>query len=128
MNIEDVSVKKSDKGLVISLENIQFKPDSAVLLESEMIKLKKIGEVLKQFSQNDILVTGHTAMAGNAKLRQKLSEQRAQVVADYLIKLGIKDAYHIFTKGFGATQPVASNDTEDGKAKNRRVEIIIMDK
>ena len=126
LNLENISVKKGEKGLTISLDNIQFEPDSDVLLESEKLKLKKIGELLKQYS-NDLLITGHCADRGTASARQKLSEERAEAVASYLIGLGVRDEYHIFTQGKGSKEPVASNNTEEGRAKNRRVEITIMD-
>ena len=126
LKLENISVKKGEKGLTISLDNIQFEPDSDVLLESEKLKLKKIGELLKQYS-NDLLITGHCADRGTASARQKLSEERAEAVASYLIGLGVRDEYHIFTQGKGSKEPVASNNTEEGRAKNRRVEITIMD-
>ena len=126
LKLENISVKKGDKGLTISLDNIQFEPDSDVLMESEKLKLKKIGELLKQYS-NDLLITGHCAERGTVSARQKLSEERAEAVASYLIGLGVRDQYHIFTQGKGSKEPVASNKTEEGRAKNRRVEITIMD-
>ena len=126
LKLDNISVKKGDKGLTISLDNIQFEPDSDVLMESEKLKLKKIGELLKQYS-NDLLITGHCADRGTASARQKLSEERAEAVASYLIGLGVRDEYHIFTQGKGSKEPVASNNTEEGRAKNRRVEITIMD-
>jgi len=98
------------------------------LLDSEKRKLRQIAEILKQFPENDLLISGHTALAGTASARQELSEQRAQSVASYLMELGVKDAYHIFTQGFGAERPIAPNTTEEGKARNRRVEITIMDR
>ena len=61
--IENVSVKSSDKGLVISLENIKFKADSSLLLDSEKQKLDMIGKILQKFPNNDILVTGNPALA-----------------------------------------------------------------
>ena len=128
LNIDNVTVHQGDRGLVITLEDIKFKPDSSELLDSEKEKIIKIAELLKDYPDNDILVTGHTALAGNEKSRKQLSEQRAQAVADFLIQLEVKDPYHIFTQGLGATQPIAPNNTEEGKAKNRRVEITIMDK
>lgn len=127
LGLENVTVKQSDRGLVISIENIQFEADSSVLVESEKIKLNHIAEILKKWPDNDILVTGHTALAGTEKMRQLLSEERAAAVADYLIDLKVKDQFHIFTQGFGATQPVAPNNSEKNKAKNRRVEITILD-
>ena len=128
LNIKDVSVKASDKGLTLSIENIQFEADSAILLASEKNKLQKIAQILNTYPDNDLLISGHTALAGTEASRQQLSEDRAQSVADYLIQLGVKDAYHIFTKGYGAKNPIAPNTTEEGMAKNRRVEITILDK
>lgn len=126
MNLENISIKKGEKGLTISLDNIQFEPDSNVLLSSEKLKLKKIAEILNQYS-NDLLITGHCAERGTVKARQKLSEQRAESVAEYLKQIGVRDEYHIFTQGKGSSEPAASNATEEGRAKNRRVEITIMD-
>ena len=125
-DLEDVTVSKGEKGLTISLENIQFEPDSDVLLESEKIKLQKIGEILKSVS-NDLLITGHCAHRGTANARQKLSEERAKSVAEYLVQLNVRDKKHIYTQGKGSTMPLASNDSEEGRRKNRRVEITIMD-
>ncbi|WP_318663931.1 OmpA family protein [Treponema sp.] len=127
LGIEDVTVKKTDKGLTLSIENIQFKPDSDILLLSEKKKLDKLKEILEAYPDNDILVTGHTALRGDAVSRQQLSDKRAEAVADYLVKIGVRDNYHIFTQGKGAEEPIADNKTEAGRKKNRRVEITIMD-
>lgn len=128
LQLENVQVIEDEKGLTISLENIQFKADSAVLQDSEKEKLNKIAEILKNYPNNDLLISGHTALAGTRESRIKLSKERAEATADYLLKLGVKDQYHIFTQGFGADKPVATNNNEAGKARNRRVEITILDK
>lgn len=125
-NLDNVNVSQGEKGLTLSIENIQFEPDSDRLLPSEQKKLQKIGEVLKQFN-NDLLITGHCAERGTESARQALSESRAKSVADFLIKNNIRSEYHIFTQGKGSTQPIASNTTEEGRSRNRRVEITIMD-
>ena len=127
LDLEDVSVTKSEKGLTISVENIQFKPDSAILMPSEKLKIKKIAKIIEKYP-NDLLISGHTALAGTPESCQQLSEERADSVAQYLMQLGVRDKYHMFTQGFGARIPIASNATEAGKAKNRRVEITILDK
>ena len=57
-----------------------------------------------------------------------LSEQRASAVANYLIELGVREKHHIFTRGFGAEKPIAPNTTEANKARNRRVEITVLEK
>lgn len=128
LGIKDTQVRADEDGLTISMENIQFEPDSAELADSEKLKLQKLAGILRQFPDNDLLVTGHTALAGTASARQELSEQRAASVAAYLTELGVKDAYHIFTQGFGAERPIAPNTTEEGKARNRRVEITVLDR
>lgn len=128
MGLRDVSVTKSENGLTISMENIQFKPDSAELTESEMAKIRKIAAILQAYPDNDLLVSGHTALAGTENARQQLSEARAESVADFLVGLGVREKNRVFTRGFGARVPIASNQTEEGKAKNRRVEITILDK
>ena len=128
LGIQNTEVVSDEKGITISIENIQFKADSAILQDSEKEKLKKIAKILSAFSENDLLISGHTALAGNAESRQKLSEERANSVAEFLIELGVKDAHHIFTQGFGATKPIAPNTNTAGMARNRRVEITIMEK
>ena len=127
MNMENGSVVKSEMGLTVSVENIQGKPDAAELLDSEKEKIKKISKILESYS-NDLLITGHTAKAGTPESCQILSEERAESVAQYLIDIKVRDKYHIFTQGFGARVPIASNAIEAGRAKNRRVEITILDK
>ena len=126
LDISDTTVTKDDIGITLSIENIQFMPDSAYLMESEKRKLEKIAELLKAFPDNDLLVSGHTALSGTMESCQELSELRAVAVSEYLQKLGVKDAYHIFTRGFGASKPIGDNSTESGMAKNRRVEITII--
>ncbi|MBR5965928.1 MAG: OmpA family protein [Treponema sp.] len=128
LGIDDVSVTAGEKGLTLSIENIQFKPDSDILLQSERAKLDKIAQILNAYPDNDLLITGHTALRGTKESRQKLSEERAQAVANYLIRKNVRDKYHVFTKGMGGDVPIADNSTEAGRAKNRRVEITIMDK
>lgn len=126
LELENVTVTKSEKGLTLSIENIQFEPDSARLLASEKLKLKKIASILMRYP-NDLLVTGHCAKRGTRKMQQQLSEERADAVATYLKALGVRDEYHLFTMGKGAEDPIATNATEEGRSKNRRVEITILE-
>lgn len=125
--IEDIDVKASEKGLTISIENIQFEPDSSRLMESEKKKLRKIAQILKQFD-NDLLITGHCADRGTKKNQMKISEDRAVSVAEFLSELDVRNPNCIFTQGKGATDPVAPNTTEAGRKRNRRVEITLMDR
>jgi outer membrane protein OmpA-like peptidoglycan-associated protein len=127
LGIDDVSVRVGDEGITINLENIQFPPDSALLLDSEKIKLDKIGDILSQFAGRDILVGGHTALAGTAEGRMKLSTDRAAAVANYLISKGVRESSHVVVRGYGAERPLADNRTTLGAQRNRRVEITLLE-
>ena len=125
--LADVQVTAAEKGVVLNLDNIQFPPDSALLVASEQEKIRLIGEILKKYPDRDILVEGHTALAGTAADRQKLSENRAASVGNQLVKLGVRTPEKLVYRGWGAEHPVAPNDTEANKQKNRRVEITILE-
>ncbi len=126
LELEDVSAHIAPEGITISLENIQFEAESAVLQTSAVNKLRQIASILETLPGNDILVTGHTALAGTASGRKILSEERAESVANFLIELGVRKNNEIEILGMGADDPIAPNDTDANKAKNRRVEITVL--
>jgi outer membrane protein OmpA-like peptidoglycan-associated protein len=127
LGVEDASVRVVEEGIAISLENIQFDADSAVLRPEETAKLDKIGEILLRHRDRDILVGGHTALAGTEEGRRRLSLERASAAAGYLIEKGIRAADRVVVRGFGADQPLGGNETEEGRRRNRRVEITILE-
>ncbi|HEQ72473.1 MAG TPA: OmpA family protein, partial [Spirochaetia bacterium] len=126
-HLEGVRVESSDKGITIVLENIQFEPDSDVILQSEKGKLNRIAGILKKYPERDILIVGHTAGLGTKEYLDNLSQKRAKSVGDYLLQLGARKASQMTIVGRGASEPIANNDTEEGRKKNRRVEIIILE-
>lgn len=128
LGLANVSVKRTDEGLMLSVQKIQFEAESATLRESEFAKLQQIAQILKAYPDNDIMVSGHTAKSSIGRPAQPLSEERAEAVAEYLVQLGVRSRDHIFTQGFGDTRPISPNDTEEERAVNRRVEITIMNK
>jgi len=87
--------------------------------------LNDVASTLVQYESTYIDVYGHTDSTGSDAYNQTLSERRAQSVASYLSTRGVQSA-RLATRGFGESQPVASNTTEDGRAQNRRVEIRIV--
>lgn len=87
--------------------------------------LDQVADILSQYKQTYIDVYGHTDSTGSDSYNQALSERRAVAVADYLASRGVQPA-RIGTRGFGKSQPIASNDTDAGRAANRRVEIKIV--
>ena len=128
LGIADTTAKSTEEGITISLENIQFEADSANLLPSEKDKITKITSLLAKYPDKELLVSGHTALAGTPSSRQKLSEERADAVAKFLVQLGVRSEYNVYTRGFGAEKPLVPNTSEENRARNRRVEITILDK
>jgi len=125
--LPNVTVRDDEEGITISIEDIQFEADSAALKASEAAKIARIAEILKRYPDRDILVSGHAAMAGYAAGRQPLSEARAKAVAERLISLGAKAADRIRAVGLGDAKPIADNASEAGRARNRRVEVTILE-
>lgn len=128
LGIADTTAMATDEGITISLENIQFEADSANLLPSEKEKITKIAALLERYQDKELLISGHTALAGTASSRQKLSEERAEAVAHFLVEMGVRNDYNVYTRGFGAEKPLVPNTTEANRARNRRVEITILEK
>jgi outer membrane protein OmpA-like peptidoglycan-associated protein len=127
-SVADTSVRVEEEGIVISLNNIQFMPDSTQLTAGEMAKLREIAVILALYPGRNILVGGHTAMAGTGEGRIRISTERARSVADYLLALGVREAEEIIVTGYGAVRPLGDTATEEGRAVNRRVEIILLDR
>ncbi len=121
-----VKIKETAGGIMLTLENLHFKPDSAQLLPGEAALLDKIASILKETGQNKLLVNGHTASVGNPSGEMALSIERAKEVAAQLCKRGI-DADKFICRGSGSKYPVADNSTKEGMAQNRRVEITILE-
>lgn len=121
-----VIVENTAAGIRLTMQNLNFKPDSAELLPGENERLDQIAQVLKEVPNQMFLVEGHTASVGYEKGEMKLSVERADSVANALIQRGIPREKFI-CKGSGGTKPIADNSTPEGKAKNRRVEITILE-
>jgi len=118
-------VTKTNDGLLITLKNdILFAINSSELSAAAQQTLTDLNRVLKKYPENIIIVEGHTDSTGTAALNQTLSEKRAKAVYDYLLGTGLK-TYSIAYKGYGMTQPIADNSMEEGRAKNRRVNLNI---
>jgi outer membrane protein OmpA-like peptidoglycan-associated protein len=120
-----IHLKPITKGSTIVLENILFNAGSPVILPSSHDELNKLVTFLNENPQTEILISGHTDNRGNAEIDLELSKKRAVNVMNYLIQHGISGK-RITAKGFGMTKPIADNNTEEGRAKNRRVEFSIV--
>jgi len=105
-----------------NLHGVNFEFDSAKLTADSTASLNDAVKILKRHKDLHVEVAGFTDSVGNDAYNMGLSKRRAQAVADYLIANGA-NAANIFVKGYGETDPIASNDTEAGRAANRRVEL-----
>ncbi|HET8735656.1 MAG TPA: OmpA family protein [Pricia sp.] len=113
--------------------NVTFTEDQGVYFDTNKSAvegtseetLNKMAGILKEYPKSNILVEGHTDSAGPDDYNMNLSKQRATSVSDYLLSQGI-DKSRLTTKWYGENQPVADNETKEGKSKNRRVEMAIV--
>jgi flagellar motor protein MotB len=121
----DIGLNPIKKGAKITLENIFFEVNSYDLQEQSKIELDALVKFMEENKDVKILIGGHTDNVGSEAYNQALSENRAQSVYKYVVSKGI-EATRLQYKGFGLNQPIATNETEAGKAKNRRTEITIL--
>lgn len=123
------SVKQESRGMVITLSGaVLFTSGKSELLPAAQLKLNEVATALtEQDPESKMVVEGHTDSQGGLEFNQKLSEQRAQTVRDYLVTRGIA-ADRITSQGYGPTRTVGDNATAEGRANNRRVEIVVKPK
>ncbi|MFT3885835.1 MAG: OmpA family protein [Flavobacteriales bacterium] len=121
----DVPLSPITAGSTITLRNIFFGTASYALLPASNIELDKLVQLMRTTPSLRVEVGGHTDNVGTDAANQKLSEQRANAVRDHVVAKGI-DASRITAKGYGETKPMATNDTEEGRALNRRTEITVL--
>ena len=122
--VPDIDISDSINGILFSVD-LKFFPDSSELLPEERSRISKVAEMLEEIIKNNeftILIEGHTADLGKPVGQMNLSIERTRTVMNALIEEGLPR--NLFTyKGYGATQPVADNATEEGRKQNRRVDI-----
>jgi outer membrane protein OmpA-like peptidoglycan-associated protein len=111
------------KSCHVELSGIYFNTGSARLLEESRPALKAIAQVVVQSKEPVLTVEGHTDIVGTAEFNQALSEKRAAAVREALVSQFAVPPGRLVTKGFGFTRPLESNDTVEGRARNRRVEL-----
>lgn len=120
-----VYITRSGDNIILNMPgDVTFSSGSADLSSSFMPVLNDVGVILNQYPSTYIDVVGHADSTGNAASNMELSERRANAVAGYLVGQKVK-AERIYIAGAGDTQPIASNATPEGRAKNRRVEITL---
>jgi outer membrane protein OmpA-like peptidoglycan-associated protein len=122
---KQLAVKADTRGTVITLSGgVLFATNQATILPGAQVQLDQVAEALKTQAEHHFTVEGHTDNQGNDRINDDLSTRRANAVRDYLIVHGVAAAA-ITAQGFGSRRPIADNRTTEGRAMNRRVEIIV---
>lgn len=124
--IAGMNAQKNEKGYVLTLNgSVLFETGKSVLLPGAKQRLNDVAKALKEDARK-ISILGHTDSVGADDMNQRLSQSRAEAVRTYLVSQGVPTD-RIRAEGMGETSPIASNETPDGRANNRRVEIVLED-
>lgn len=119
-----LQTRDTARGLIMNMSDVLFDFGKYTLKPEAREKLAKVSGILLAYPGLSIEVDGHTDNVGSDEFNQRLSEQRAGAVRDYLVQQGVS-LTAVSAKGFGKTAPIASNDTSSGRAQNRRVELVV---
>ncbi|KEO74592.1 OmpA family protein [Anditalea andensis] len=123
--VQNAEVERVGEGIKVTFESgILFGFDSYSLTPAAQENVRELARILNEYPDTNIMIEGHTDNRGAAEYNQGLSERRAKSVANYLKMQGLA-ADRVTTTGRGFNDPVATNDTDEGRAKNRRVEVAI---
>jgi outer membrane protein OmpA-like peptidoglycan-associated protein len=120
-------LNKIDVGSKMVLNNIFFETNKATIKPESAAELERVAKLLKENPTIRLEISGHTDNVGSYRANQKLSEQRAKSVVDYLISNGVESS-RLEYKGYAFNQPIADNNTPEGRAQNRRVEFKVLSK
>jgi outer membrane protein OmpA-like peptidoglycan-associated protein len=117
--------RRTDQGLLLNLRSeLLFETESAVLAEDAIARVSRIGDILAKYPEDRIRIEGHTDSRGTAAYNEDLSLRRAEAVSRVLSSRGVAPG-QILVLGMGEEQPVASNDSSEGRSANRRVQLHI---
>jgi outer membrane protein OmpA-like peptidoglycan-associated protein len=119
-----LATRDSARGLIANMSDVLFRSGSFELLPAARERLAKVSGIVLAYPSLHLAVEGHTDSVGSDEYNQNLSEHRAEAVRDYFVQQGIPAAA-VEAHGFGKTEPIATNDTSEGRAQNRRVELVL---
>jgi outer membrane protein OmpA-like peptidoglycan-associated protein len=124
--LENLQLRQTESGVVVTLGDVLFESGETSLRDEALASLVEVVDLLQSEPDKDIRIEGHTDSTGKAETNLKISEQRANAVMEALVSLGV-EASRITAAGMGEDFPIASNETEEGRAQNRRVDVILLD-
>jgi len=122
---DEAEVYKQENQLVIRLKAIKFPVGQSVLMPGTYTLLTKVQRAIRTFGEPRVVVEGHTDSTGSDEVNEYLSQQRAEAVMEYLIANKTLPSNKIMAVGYGSVRPLASNKTSEGRAINRRIDVVI---
>lgn len=125
--VKDMYLQPIEVGLTVRLKNVYFDFDKTTLKSESFVELDKVVDFLQKNPTVEIEIAGHTDFKGTDDYNFNLSQGRCQSVVDYIVSQGV-DSYRLTPHGYGESKPIDTNDTDEGRANNRRVEFTVMKK
>ena len=116
--------REGDK-IILRLVGLTFDSGKADIKQEDFNLLAKVEKAIDVFPRSELVIEGHTDSYGGDSSNQRLSQQRAEAVQQYMINAMRIPSYRLIATGYGETNPVANNETESGRARNRRIDIVI---
>jgi outer membrane protein OmpA-like peptidoglycan-associated protein len=124
--LENLQLRQTESGVVVTLGDVLFETGQSVLLDSAQSSLAEVVDLLQSEPDKQIRIEGHTDSVGSAQSNLELSQRRADAVMASLVELGL-DSGRVTAVGLGEDFPIASNEDEEGRSRNRRVDVILLD-
>jgi len=124
-NTDEARVFRENNNVILRLIGITFESNESKIMTKNIPLLTKVEKAIDVYPNSEIIIEGHTDSQGDDQLNQKLSQDRADAVKQYMINAMLIPSYRIIATGYGETRPIANNETELGREKNRRIDIAI---
>jgi outer membrane protein OmpA-like peptidoglycan-associated protein len=122
---EEARVFRQGDTIILRLVGLTFDSGSAQIKPDNFALLQRVEQAIDVFPRSELVIEGHTDSYGGDDLNQKLSQQRAESVQQYMVNAMRIPTYRLIATGYGETRPVASNETAAGRTSNRRIDIVI---
>jgi outer membrane protein OmpA-like peptidoglycan-associated protein len=122
---DEARVFREGNNIILRLVGLSFDSGASQIKPENFELLGKVEKAIDVFPRSELIIEGHTDSYGGDELNQKLSQARAEAVQQYMINAMRIPTYRLIATGYGETRPVASNETASGRARNRRIDIVI---
>ena len=125
-NSKEVRVFRENNNVILRLITLTFESGKSKLLAESFDLLAKVEKAIDVYPESELIIEGHTDSLGDDDFNQKLSQDRAESVLKYMVNAMRIPSYRLIATGYGETNPIANNETESGRSKNRRIDIVII--